>query len=449
MGAIDINKYTPEQIEKLREAVKPRWNKYMTSTPTPKQMAFLSLTCLDAFYGGAAGGGKSEALLMAALQYVDQPGYNAIIIRKSYADLSLPGAIMDRARQYLSPFTDTKEVRWIDKLKTFIFPSGARLSFGFLDNESDKFKFQGAEFQFIGIDEATQISQSNFIYMFSRLRRNGNNPVPLRFRAASNPDSDAKWLYDRYVNPEKEDKSRIFIPANVTDNKHLNQEEYISTLGNLDPVTRAQLLNGDWTIKQEGGMFNPTWWKIIDKPPVAMRYVSAWDIASSDPNINKRADYTARAKIGYYRGDYYIVDVIRFRGTPSQVDQLIYETAVNDGKHVTQYIPIDPGSAGKIAFEHFKKLLNGYNVKGIKNTGSKIDRAVPMSSACEKGKIYLIRAPWNEAFVAEAAQFPSTSTTVHDDQIDAADSGFNVLAKRTSANALPLGLNGNSYWSRC
>jgi predicted phage terminase large subunit-like protein len=447
MAGFDISSLTPEQLDALRAMVQPKFNKYMTSTPTAKQAAFLALPCLDALYGGSAGGGKSEALLMAALQHVDEPGYNAILIRKSYADLSLPGAIMDRAREYLSPWTETKEVRWVDKLKTFVFPSGSRLSFGFLDSENDKFKFQGAEFQFIGVDEASQISETNFRYMFSRLRKKAGSTVPLRFRAASNPSSDALWLFHRYIDQEKTDKSKIFIPAGIDDNPFLNIEEYKETLNNLDPITREQLLNGSWTIKQEGGLFKPDWWRYCDTVPKGTRFVRSWDIASSDPTINKRADYTVGIKIGYYRGNYFIVDVVRFRVTPGQVDSIMLATAHKDGKNVPVHLPIDPGAAGQIAFEHYLRLLRGFIVKGAKNTGSKADRAKLASASCENGVIYLLRAAWNKEFVEEASIFPSTSSSAHDDQVDSFASGFNALIKRPLLGAIPTAVGSAvSYW---
>jgi predicted ribonuclease YlaK len=77
--------------------------------PSPKQLAFLATPQREALYGGAAGGGKTDALLMAALQYVDIPNYSAILLRRSYTDLALPGAIMSRARAWLQPH---KEIRW-------------------------------------------------------------------------------------------------------------------------------------------------------------------------------------------------------------------------------------------------------------------------------------------------------------------------------------------------
>ena len=116
----------------------------------------------EAFYGGAAGGGKSDCLLMAALQYVDIPDYAAILFRKTYADLTLPGALMDRARDWLSG----TDARWKDEEKTWLFPSGASITFGYLENEQDKFRYKSAEFQFCGFDELTQFSETQYTYLF-------------------------------------------------------------------------------------------------------------------------------------------------------------------------------------------------------------------------------------------------------------------------------------------
>ena len=81
----------------------PRLNRFIPHAPTPRQAAFLMLDCLEAFYGGAGGDGKSDALLMAALQYADVPGYNALIIRRNITDLAMPNALMDRAHGLARP----------------------------------------------------------------------------------------------------------------------------------------------------------------------------------------------------------------------------------------------------------------------------------------------------------------------------------------------------------
>jgi len=100
----------PEQLDNL----KPAWNYYIPHQPFAKQLAFLMLPHKEAFYGGAAGGGKSDALLSAALQYVDIPGYSAIIFRRTFTDLKLPGALIDRSHSWLNDPNFPPEIkpRW-------------------------------------------------------------------------------------------------------------------------------------------------------------------------------------------------------------------------------------------------------------------------------------------------------------------------------------------------
>jgi hypothetical protein len=156
------------------------WTGYIPHKPTPKQLAFLLLDNQEALYGGAAGGGKSDALLMAALQYINVPGYSALLLRRSYTDLSLPGALMDRAKAWLLP----SGARWRDGLKTWEFPSGASITFGYLEKPGDEYRYQSTEFQFVGFDELTQFTEAQYRYLFSRLRRPYAVDVPLRMRSA-------------------------------------------------------------------------------------------------------------------------------------------------------------------------------------------------------------------------------------------------------------------------
>lgn len=176
----------------LLKKLQPRVNKYMAHYPMPKQAVFMNLNCKEAFYGGAAGGGKSDCLLMDALQYVDVKGYSAIIFRKTFADLVKPGALIDRSKEWLLKFP---EVRWNEKEKKFEWFEmvGKRrevistLQFGYLETENDKYNYQGGEYQFAGFDELTHFSESNYKYIFSRLRKPRGMDVPLKIRGASNP----------------------------------------------------------------------------------------------------------------------------------------------------------------------------------------------------------------------------------------------------------------------
>ena len=155
---------------------------------------------------------------MGALQFVDIPGYSAILFRRTYADLSLPGALIDMSKQWLMPFVRTGEVKWSEKEKVYTFPSGATLSFGYLENDNDCFRYQGSEFQYIGMDECTHISPKNYRYLFSRLRKPKSLNVPLRFRATCNPGGlYGEYYYNRFF-VEGEENGRIFISAGLVDN---------------------------------------------------------------------------------------------------------------------------------------------------------------------------------------------------------------------------------------
>lgn len=200
------------------------------------------LDCEEAFYGGAAGGGKSDALLAAALQYVDTPGYAALILRRTYEDLSLPGAIMDRAETWLSG-TDAQRGK---EGKQWTFPSGASLTFSYLDNEKDRYRYKSAEFQFIAFDELTQFSEKVYEYLFTRLRATENIPVPLRMRSASNPgDVGHGWVKHRFI--RERDEGVIFVPAKLDDHPDESfKAGYRRSLSKLDDVTRRQYEDGDW-----------------------------------------------------------------------------------------------------------------------------------------------------------------------------------------------------------
>lgn len=249
----------------------PNVKSFTPQKPTPRQQLFLDLTDKkEVFYGGAAAGGKSSALLMAALEHVDTPNYSALLLRRTYADLSKQGALMDRAKEWLS----STGASWNEQKKTWTFPSGARLAFGYLETENDKYQYQGAEYQFIGFDELSQFSESQYTYLFSRLRRLTASDVPIRMRSASNPGGiGSQWVNERFI-PEgftpddaveeriwtKEDVDeetgdiviRHFVPARLDDNPHLDKAEYELSLQELDPVTRAQLRRGDWQITTRG-----------------------------------------------------------------------------------------------------------------------------------------------------------------------------------------------------
>ncbi len=195
---------------------------------------------------------------MAALQFVDVPGYAAILFRRTFSDLALPGALMDRAGEWLRGTA----ARWHGIEKRWSFPSGATLSFGYLDTENDKYRYQSADFQYVGFDEASQFTESQYRYLFSRLRRLNTSDVPTRMRAASNPGGVGhEWVKKRFIGKD------THYQASLKDNPHIDAAEYRQNLANLDPITRQQLEHGDWDA-YAGGRFKRDWLrKYIVKGP--------------------------------------------------------------------------------------------------------------------------------------------------------------------------------------
>lgn len=371
---------------------------------------------------------NSDALLMAALQYVEVPNYAAILFRRTFADLALPGALMDRSQEWLSG----TEARWNERDKTWTFPSGATLSFGYLEHENHKYRYQSAEFQFIGFDELTQFTETQYRYLFSRLRRLEGSKVPLRMRAASNPGGVGhEWVKQRFII----EKNHLFVPAKLEDNPHLDREEYVHSLMELDPVTRQQLLEGDWSARQAGDKFRREWFEIVDEAPADARRVRYWDLAATEPKPGKDPDWTVGAKMSEKDGIFYVEDIKRIRQTPRHVEALIRQTAEIDGRAVEIYMEQEPGSSGVNTIDHYRRrILLGFTFRGNKTTGSKEIRANPVSAAAEAGNIKLVRGPWINDFLDEAEAFPGGS---HDDQVDAVSGAFEMLAKRKHLGALP------------
>jgi predicted phage terminase large subunit-like protein len=418
---------------KVLEFLEPKEALYCPHDPHPKQKAFLRTEVLEALFGGAAGGGKSDALLMAALQYVDTPGYAAMIFRNTFADLALPGAIMDRARDWLSEFPD---VRWSKQSNTAIFPSGATISFGYLDGPDDHLRYKGMEVQFIGFDEVTEIREQHYRYLISRLRKPSSGPlskVPLRARAATNPAPN--WVR-RYYIEEGMKKGRLYVPCKFDENPYIDQESYAEGLERLSDVDKARLKGGDWYAEETGNLFDRSDFKIIDPEDVPdtafMNCVRYWDLAGSEPSdANPDPDYTVGAKVAIVDGYMIILDVRRFRGNTAEVESLVLQTAMEDGANIRVRMDQDPGQAGKAQVSHYgRNILLGFDFDGNPVTNNKGARVANWSAKAKRGEILLVRGDWITSFLDEAMAFNPLATkgsSIHDDQMDAVSGAFETL----------------------
>lgn len=401
-------------------------NPYIPHKPTDKQFEFLLYSdILEGFYGGAAGGGKSDAILMAALQFVQIPKYSALILRRTYADLALPEALMDRAQEWLAG----TNARWHADTKTWTFPTGSTLTFGYLDYERSKYRYQGAAFQFISFDEVTQFSEPMYQYLFSRLRRLEDSCVPIRMRAASNPgDIGHDWVKRRWILPspnELQKENRFFVPAFLEDNPHLDTASYEVVLGKLDPVTREQLRRGNWDVGITGKVFRRGDFKIVESGAIGDQ-VRFWDLAATEEEKGKDPDWTVGCLMSEHGGKYWVKDVIRVREEAGEVERIIGQTAQIDGVGTRIFMEQEGGASGKSLISHYaRNVLRGYPFEGVVSTGSKPVRARPLAAAVSNGNVYLLLAGWNSEFIGEAEQFPTSG--VHDDQVDAASQAFNLL----------------------
>jgi predicted phage terminase large subunit-like protein len=457
------NLSTAEQ-HKLNELVLPKWSKYIPHSPHPKQQAFCWLDSRDVFYGGAAGGGKSDALLMAALQYVDIPGYNAVLFRDTYANLTKAEGLLDRAHEWLQN-TDAK---WKGDQKYYVFPSGARIWFSYLDGPLDHFNHQGAAYQFVGIDEIVNVRENQAVYVgFSRCRKKTAlaykkdlkrltnytkeeidhyyklyEQIPLRFRSASNPPTAEQlakgaWVKSRYVDKDTRG-DRIFIPAGIDDNPSLGKTEYVKSLMHLDPVTRAQLLKGDWLIRVKGRMFDRSWFHIVDQAPADARRVRFWDPAHTEPTTKKNKagttdpDWFSGTKASITEQKLvYIENVRRWRKTPLASKQAVKQQAELDGRSVAITIEREP-AAGINLIDDYIRLLAGFVVKGYTSPkGYKNDQAMALASYAEAGNVYIVNGPWVEDFLDEIEVYPDG---LHDDQLRSCVGAFNELVGSGETN---------------
>lgn len=218
-------------------------------TLSAPQAAFLVLDGREAFYGGAAGGGKSDALLMAALQHVDKPGYNALLLRRTFPELEGADGLIAKAHEWFGAFRESKELHWNEQKHRWTFPSGATIQFGHVQDEAAIYRYQGQAYQFVGFDELTHFTERQYDYIaFTRARRVKAHElagIPVRARAASNPGNVGHgWVKKRFITQPK--PGVIFVPAKLADNPGLDVATYTEDLSHLPTELRRQLLDGDW-----------------------------------------------------------------------------------------------------------------------------------------------------------------------------------------------------------
>lgn len=429
-----------------------------------QQSKFLKSSADICIYGGAAGSGKTYAILLEPIYHLHNKNFGAVIFRRNSTMVRNQGGLWDTSMS-LYPMIKGISAKPKETTLEWNFSSGSTIKFAHLQYESDVLSWQGAQIPLIIFDELTHFTKSQFWYMLSRNRSTcGVKPY---IRATTNPDSTSwvRQLIDWYINPDtglaipersgvkrylinrsdeliwadtREElidrfpdclpKSFTFISASIYDNQKLLEADpgYLANLHALPLVERERLLNGNWNIKPASGLyFKGYYFEVVDAVPAQTQKVRYWDRASTKKTDSNDPDYTVGLKIEKDSNNIlYITDMIRVQESPLGVQTIIKNTATLDGVNTKIGIEEDPGQAGVSEAQHLTRVLQGFNVKRNRVTKDKVTRSLPASAQAEAGNIKILRAPWNESFLKELENFPQGA---HDDIVDAFSGGFMMI----------------------
>ncbi len=475
-----------------------------TIRPQPRQEEFLSNPADLVIYGGAAGGGKTWSLLYEALRHVDNPKFECVIFRRNSNQIMSPGGLWDASFELYGLYPGARAIK--SPAPYWKFPSGAKVSLRHIERDESVYKWQGTEIALIEFDELTHFSEKIFFYMLSRNRSTCG--VAPYIRASCNPDADSwvanfiSWWIDpdtgyaiqersgkiRYMarvneelvwgdSPEEvvqianeadydvtltadDVKSVSFVASNIYDNQVLlsSNKGYLSNLKALTIVERERLLYGNWKIKAAKGLYFPraALPELLSEVPNDVKtWVRGWDLAGTDTDEGGDPAYTASVLLGKRKnGRYVIADATNSRLKAEKVRNLVKQCAVADKakyKRVKIRMSQDPGQAGKEQAESYIKMLAGFSVVAVKESGSKESRAEPFAAQWQAGNVDVVAGSWTETLLGQYEAFPESKFK---DLVDAGANAFNELERMNTGSAPPTSVVGGgalahtSYWGR-
>lgn len=331
---------------------------------------------------------------MAALQYVEVPGYHALILRRTFAQLQKPGALLDLSREWL-----TGRCKWNEQGHRWTFPSGATITFGHVEHLNAIYDYQGANYHFVGYDEATQFTEPMYRYLFSRTRRRSGNTIPIRMRCTANPGGIGhEWVKKRFI---AKGCGRWFIPAKIEDNPHLDRLEYVESLAELDPVTRRQLLAGDWNAFASGRLLRE--WlryygrygtgytlggKTIPAEQIAKIFLTVDPAASVKQTASDDPDYTVISAWAMSKdADLIWLGCLRLRVEVPDIVPRIAEMYV---RHHAGVVYIEGGGMQKAVAQTARRWNSPrLNVVEMLPVTDKLVRATPALNLAEGGRLWL------------------------------------------------------------
>jgi predicted phage terminase large subunit-like protein len=407
-------------------------------------------------------------------ELVRWPAFRGVLVRKTMKAIESLGGPWDVSMGIYPAFG--AKPRGFPHFE-WTFPSGAKLKMAQIHDDSDLLAHQGAQYTYVGFDEATQLTAHQVFYLLARLRTGAERPpyAKLRARLTCNPDPTsfiakmiAWWVDDetglpiperdgaiRYMardgdqllveeSPKAlrekaphlfldEDKKPLhwtrvckslqFIRSKLSDNPTVDPG-YLASLRALDPVTRRQWLDGSWKHVAAGEYFQSVWFPRVAAPPSApVRLVRYWDLAGGK---RRRSDYTAGCLMGMLEdGRVIVMDMRSAKSTPADTEAMIAQAAADDGPAVEIYIEQEKAAAATILVDTWSRtILKGRSVTASPVDQDKLTRFKLPSSAASKGHVLVLDREWTGELLDQAQAVPDGK---NDDQVDAMAGAWHAL----------------------
>ena len=376
--------------------------------------------------GGSAYSGKSILGAILALQYFPMENFRCLILRSTYDNVIATGGIVDYLEEWLSEFN---QVEHNQSKRVFInHDSNAKIYYSYMSLEKDKEKFKSRAYHRIIVDEASEFFRVNLQFLNRSLRgTNGLMKFPLSLFYISNPaDADgSQYLKERFV-----EGPYPYFEMNFWDNPYINKHEYADTLKELSKADyQFQMGNWDYEVKS-GDVFD---YDMIDANTISkneyqdmlteidvLQQVITWDVAATE---KKTSDYTAWSFSTVFKGKVGAIhDQDSTRKKPGKLENKMMQV-MDRYYSYDNWIEKQPGAAGKLVANYWRKEFQDYNPTFIKVPKSKIIRASRTVRGMNKGNILFVKGKWLKKFKKQAVKFPVDKVIVddestHDDRVD-------------------------------
>lgn len=437
---------------------------------TGPQTAFLSSSADICIGGGAAGGGKTLALLMEPLRHCNVPGFSSVLFRRTSPQLTGVGGPWLESLDFY-PGTGARATH----LK-YVWPSGAHFHLRHLQHLKDRLNYKGWQIGLLLFDQLEEFLEEQFWYLVSRNRSTSGVRPYIRATCNPVPDSDpvGGWLHSllswwldeetgyprmdragalrwfvRVENtiewsdsrealrarfPKLKPLSLSFVPMSLDDNPTLRAKDpdYEAKLDALPYVERMRLRRGNWKIRAAAGtVFKREWFKVVDSVPHDAWRCRFWDCAGTDGGGN----YTAGVRVSIdAQKRVFIEDVVRGQWSAASVKANILQTAQLDGYGVMIREEQEPGSSGKAVIADRLTMLHGYDYGGVPTSTAKLVKWRPFRAQAEGGNVYVLRRRWTKDFIDECEGADGLTTT--DDQVDGASGGYLALTRAVGSGSI-------------